>query len=204
MLTRSRDIVSRAAFSAVGVQHSAASSADFTEGAMLQTYRPAKRKAHLALLIGALFLGACASAPLASGRDVSANPPSDLQTVFVGHFSGEFDREMRTAVGTELKKSPRFRVVDTEETADYVLSGYVVINTRPTTAMFVTPPRGAVQLQSRASGRNVWQYVYQDQRTGAEMTQPTPQQQIGSIARQFVRQLVSATIARVAGSNTTS
>lgn len=176
---------------------------NFVEGTMQTLQRSGELKAFLKLVSGVLLLGACTHTTVAPQSDALTRSPIAAQRVFVGPFNGEFAREMRAAVGAELQKSPRYRVVDTEAAAEFVLSGSILINTRQTNQPVVAPPSGFVQLLSRASGTNVWQYTYRDQRTGGELVMPTPRQQVQAVARQFVAQLLSIAIASTASDKAT-
>jgi hypothetical protein len=153
-----------------------------------------ERRAFVAWVCSAMLLSACARTAAAPRSLASTSAPQAAHSVFVGPFTGEFARELRAAVHAELEKTPRYRMVETEEDADYVLSGVVSINTRLTNGTLPLAPVGIVQLLSRASGLNVWQYTYRDQRTGAEFVVPTPGQQVSAVARQFVAQLLNASI----------
>jgi hypothetical protein len=155
------------------------------------------------LLCAAVLLGACARTTVTPHSHAASLVPMTAKSIFVGSFNGEFAREMHAAVDAELEKSSRYRVVETEAVADYVLSGSIVINTQLTTRMVATPPSGFVQLFSRASGTNVWQYTYRDQRTAAALVVPTARQQILIIARDFVAQLLRVAIPDDAGAKPT-
>jgi hypothetical protein len=150
-------------------------------------------------LCGAILLSACARQITAPRRDTPTPNPVAAVSVFVGPFNGEFARELRSAIDAELQKSPRYRVVVTEAVADYVVTGFVSINTRPTSDLVIARPAGFVQVLSRASGTHVWQYTYRDQRTGVEFVVLTPQQQVRAVARQFVIGLQDVRLARASG-----
>lgn len=160
-------------------------------------------KAFVTMACSALLLGACAHTAVAARSDVSADVPLAAQSVFVGPFSGEFQRELRDEIFAELQKSRRYRVVDTEAAADYVLSGSILFRRQPTPGPEPTQRYGNVQLLSRASGTYVWQSSYQDQRNGAAFVVPTGEQQAREIGRQLVAQLLSATFARSADQKAT-
>lgn len=149
------------------------------------------------VLCGLLLLGACAHQIPAPQRNAALGVSVAPRTIFVASMAGEFGREMQAAVGAELGKSPHYRVVDAEVAADFVLSGGLAINPqRPE-----DPPVGWVRLRSQASGTDVWQYMYREQRTGNELFVPPPPKQVKIVARQVVAELLTATTARAANAN---
>jgi hypothetical protein len=173
------------------------------EGTMQKQRRFGAPKAFLALGCGALLVGACAHRTIPPQSDTSTPVPMAATSIFIGPFNGEFARQMREAVDAELEKSARYRVVETEAAADYVLTGSILVNTQMTTRPVATPPYGFVQLFSRASGTNVWQYTYRDQRTSGTLVLPTARQQVNTIARDFVAQLLRVKIPDHAGDKPT-
>ena len=149
------------------------------------------------LMCGLILLSACAHPIPATQRQAAVGVPVVSNTIFVGRMEGEFGREMREAVGAETAKSQRYRMVDAEDAADFVLSGGIHLNLQQLEA----PPAGWVRLLSRASGSHVWQYTYRDQRTGNELLVPSAQQQVKTVARQVVAQLLTVASASSASAN---
>ena len=154
---------------------------------MQNRQRAGTRKGAPILMCSLLLLGACAHQRPAPQPPAAVASSAASSTMFIGTMRGGLAREMRAAVSAELARSQRYRLVDTEEAADYVLTGGMWANPQQPDA----PPEAWVEVFSRTSGAYVWQYRYRDQRTGNELFVPPAHRQADIVARQVVSQLVT-------------
>lgn len=149
------------------------------------------------LLCKLVALSACTHPIPAIQPQTTVGVPAASSTIFLGTMRGGLSRELHAAVSAELAKSERFRLVDAEGAADFVLTGGMWPNPLGTDA----PPEARVELFSRASGAYVWQYRYRDQRSGNELLVPPVQRQVQIVVRQVVSQLLTAALMRSARAN---
>jgi hypothetical protein len=182
---------------AVAVQQNPVSFGGFTkESEMQKQQRAGIRKGVPILMCGLLLLGACAHPIPAIQPHAAVGLPAPSSTIFVGTMRGGSSREIHAAVSAELAKSARYRLVDAEEAAEFVLTGGMWLSPQQTEA-----PEAWVELFSRATGAYVWQYRYRDQRSGNELFVPPAHRQVQIVVRQVVSELLTVATAHSARAN---
>lgn len=136
-------------------------------------------------------LTACATGGMHRAHSYAV--PDTIHTVYVDTFGNSpFARDMRETVIARLGNTGRFTVVANADSADALIGGSIVV-VEQNPSLRVNTPSGSAGMVERATGRVLWQHVYRDESTGAEMAKPTESRQVFLMARQFVEQLLGAT-----------